>query len=353
MNSPGNFRVWLSLTVAILFCFVLPLAAKRKDDMIVMKNGDRFTGEIKGLDHGELVFKSSYMKSSVRLDWNQVERLQSSDSYIVALANGTRVVGVMEKSPTQENSGKDIALVTPDSKLELTQREVIGLQQREQNFWEQLTGSIDYGFSFTSANSHINSSLGLNVAYYTPRNDVQLAASSQFDGQSTGPTANRITFDPQYGRRLTPNWVAVGLFNLLRSNQQDLDLRTTYGGGIGRQLVRTANTSLLAFGGLVYTHEQYAPQAGVEPINNTAEGIVGLQFATFRFRTLEMNSRSLLFPSISDPGRVRLSSQSNLQIEIVRNFFWGFQVYENYDSRPPGSANKNDFGLNTTLGWKF
>lgn len=353
MKLCGHLCALLALAFAIVLAAVTPSAAKSRDDVIVMNNGDHFTGEIKGLDHGELVFKCSYMKSSTRLDWNQVARLESSDQYIVSLTNGTRVVGILDKSQTSEDSAKDLTLTTAGSKLELSQHEVIGLQQREQTFWDQLTGSIDYGFSFTAANNHLNSSLGLNVAYYTARNSMQLATSSQFDAQSTGPNANRITFDPQYTRMLTPNWVAVGLFNLLKSNQQDLDLRTTYGGGIGRQLVRTQKTGLLAIAGAVYTYEHYAPEPGVDNVNNTAEGIFGLQFNTFRFRTLDMNSSTLLYPSISDPGRIRLSSQSNLQIEIVRNFFWGFQVYENYDSRPPGSARKNDFGLNTTFGWKF
>jgi len=58
--------------LALLLLFACPLFAKRKDDVIVMKNGDKFTGEIKNLQYGELVFKSSYMKDSVHLDWKEV-----------------------------------------------------------------------------------------------------------------------------------------------------------------------------------------------------------------------------------------------------------------------------------------
>ena len=44
-----------------------------------MKNGDRFTGEIKGLQHGELSFKASYMKESVVLSWQEVAFVASSE----------------------------------------------------------------------------------------------------------------------------------------------------------------------------------------------------------------------------------------------------------------------------------
>jgi len=52
-------------------------------------------------------------------------------------------------------------------------------------------------------------------------------------------------------------------------------------------------------------------------------------------------------------GRVRLSSQSNLRIELIRNFYWNFQLYENYDTRPPIAAPKNDLGITTSVGWTF
>jgi uncharacterized protein (UPF0335 family) len=37
------------------------------------------------------------MKESVRLDWNRVERLESQDKFIVALADGHRYAGRIER----------------------------------------------------------------------------------------------------------------------------------------------------------------------------------------------------------------------------------------------------------------
>src|SRR2546430_5614213 len=77
--------------------------AKRKDDVVVMKNGDRFTGEIKGLQQGELIFKSSYMKDSVRLDWRDVARVESKDNFIVELRSGKRLTGIIEKTASESS----------------------------------------------------------------------------------------------------------------------------------------------------------------------------------------------------------------------------------------------------------
>ena len=327
--------------------------AKRKDDVVVMKNGDRFTGEIKGLQQGELIFKSSYMKDSVRLDWRDVERVESKDNFIVELKNGERLTGMIEKTAATEASAKDFEIVSGKAITRVGPSDVTLIQQREESFWNQLTGSVNYGFSFTSASSAVSSSLGADVAYRTSKNLVQLASTSQFDSQSGSNNANRFTFDSSYGRSLTNKWIASGLFGLLKSNQQDLNLRSTLGAALVRRLIQTDTIRLQAVAGLVDNYEVYTPQPGPKPVHNNAEAIVGVRFVMFRFKTLNINSQTYLFPGLSDSGRIRLSSQSNLRIELIRNFFWNFQLYENYDSRPPVVAPKNDLGTTMSIGWTF
>jgi hypothetical protein len=70
-------------SLALLLLLTCPSFGKRKDDVVIMKNGDKFTGEIKALQYGELIFKSSYMKDNVHLDWKQVKTLRSQDAFIV------------------------------------------------------------------------------------------------------------------------------------------------------------------------------------------------------------------------------------------------------------------------------
>ena len=347
-------RSFAALAVALLvLALASPTFAKRKDDVVVMKNGDRFTGEIKGLQQGELIFKSSYMKDSVRLDWRDVDRVESKDNFIVELRNGKRLTGIIERTATSEASAKNFEIVSGKNKLRVGASDVTMIQQREKSFWDQLTGSVNYGFSFTSASSAVSSSLGSDVTYRTSKNIVQLASTSQFDSQSGSNNANRFTFDSYYGRSLTNKWIAAGLFSLLKSNQQDLNLRSTVGAALVRRLLQTDTTSLQAVAGLIDNREQYEPQTGTKPDHNNAEALVGVRFVMFRFKTLNLNSQTYLFPGLSDSGRIRLSSQSNLRIELVRNFFWNFQLYENYDSRPPVVAPKNDLGTTMSLGWTF
>jgi putative salt-induced outer membrane protein YdiY len=330
-----------------------PLCAKRNDDLVVMKNGDRFTGEIKKLDHGILYFKSSYMLESVQLDWAQVDKLQSKDQFFVGLQNGKRYTGGIEKVGGTESQPAVVRLDTEGLAIEIKQADVISIQQSEGSFWSQLNGSIDYGLSYSSGNSALNSSLGSGVEYQRTKTYVALATSSQFSTQSSGRSTNRYTLDGQYFRSLSPQWFYGGLLDLLKSDQQDLNLRTTIGAAFGRKMLRTERTSLLVFAGTVFSRERYFPQANMTPLQQNAEGLLGAKFYTFRFKVLDLRSSLFVYPSLTNTGRVRISSDSDLHIELIKDFYWDFHLYENFDSRPPVHAARNDLGVTTGLGWKF
>lgn len=348
MNTLGRAGR-LALMIAAV---VHPMRAERpRTDVIVMKNGDRFTGEIKGLQHGELSFKAAYMVESVRLDWSRVERVESDNLFIVALVDGRRYAGRIEDIAGRP--GEDLQIIADNENVNVSQSQVIEIKQREASFLKQLQGSINYGFTFTGDNNQITSSLAATAGYNGPMNSVQLTSSSQLTSQSQGPNTNRINFTGEFFRKLTQNWFYSWFFDALKSDQQELNLRTTYGAGLGRRLVQTDRTSIQLLGGFVYTHENYFPQTGEQPIRNNVESNIGFRASTFRFRTLDLSTQAFVYPSLTDAGRVRLSTQSNAQIEFIRDFFWDFNLYENFDSRPPINAPRNDVGVTTGLGWKF
>jgi hypothetical protein len=66
-----------------------------------------------------------------------------------------------------------------------------------------------------------------------------------------------------------------------------------------------------------------------------------------------MPAQATISPGVTTLGRFRFGAQGSTNFEIVRNFFWKFSVYENYDTHPPIVAPKNDFGTSTSLGWKL
>jgi len=246
--------------LAILFLvavgIAVPVLAKRKDDVVVMKNGDRLTGEIKGLQQGELSFKAGYMKESIALDWQDVAFVASADRFIVTLTSGERLTGVLETANIPNENIRQIQLDVAGKQMTVPQREVIGLKQRETGFWSQLKGSADLGFSYTSGNDSSDLFAALEARYDTHKYMAGLSMTSQFSG-STAQSTNRYTLTNQNARMLTRNWFVGTYIDLLKSDQQQLDLRSTWGGGLGRYIFQSPATSLTAMVGGVYTHGRY------------------------------------------------------------------------------------------------
>src|SRR6185369_5822006 len=109
MNQPKLCRLGLSLLLTII-ASLSTAQAKHLDDVVVLKNGDRLTGEIKGLQRGELKFKASYMAEAVRLDWARVERLESKSTFLVYLTDGTLFTDSVELLPANTTETDNFAI---------------------------------------------------------------------------------------------------------------------------------------------------------------------------------------------------------------------------------------------------
>lgn len=337
------------MIIFINLLLALTVIAKNVDDVVVLKNGDRLTGEIKGLQSGELRFKSDYMAESVRLDWSRVERLESKSTFMIWLVDGKLVTDVIRLLPSNSD---DVANFVIGNSARVHQLDVIRITPAGRHFWKRLEGSIDFGFSFTSGNDQYQTQLAATTTYRTGDHSFTASLDSSFSGQTEGDSLRRNQFSFDYRKQLSRRWYVGGLFDLLHSDQQSLDLRTTVGAIAGRNVVQTENTRLSLFGGLAGTREHYSELLG-KPRTTNADAIAGADFATFRFNRTDIRSRFSLFPSLTTPGRMRLQATSDLRIKIVKDLWWGFHVYENFDSKPPVRADQNDLGVSTSLGWKF
>jgi hypothetical protein len=61
----------------------------------------------------------------------------------------------------------------------------------------------------------------------------------------------------------------------------------------------------------------------------------------------------LVFPGLSDFGRIRLTTNDVFSVKLSNNFYLNVSFWDNFDSRPPLNAQKNAQGISTGLGWTF
>jgi uncharacterized protein DUF481 len=349
----------LAISRASLFLFLVfleaflcfPAQAKRKD-VVVMNNGDHFTGQVKRLQNGLLFVETDYVSGNIGLDWNQVQSVQSTATFQIVLNNGQRLTGRIEKAPGEKTNGQDFLIREATEEVQVASSSIAKIDSQKPTFWRQLQGAIDFGYSYTSGNSQSTFNADTNAAYQTTGWAAATAFDSTFGGQSGASKTNREDLQTTFAKFLNRNSYALTLSDFLHSSQQDLNLRTTIGEAYGRYLKRTTNSSLSWLGGIVYIHESFDTSAG-QPSGQNMEAVVGLQYNYVRFNLGEFNSQVLSFPGLTDAGRVRLTTNNSLTIKLRNNFHLAFTLWDNFDSRPPVTAKRNELGMSTGVGWSF
>jgi len=344
--------------VAVLWGFIQMLGGTAcfgkvsRHDTVIMKNGDRFTGEVKRLEQGILYIETDYFSGSVGVDWLQVEKVESTATYQVILSGGKRLTGTISKVAAEAAADMDFTVRTAGNDVPVSGTDVVEISSQKQNFWRQLKGSIDLGYNFTSGNNQSSLSTDANAMYAAQHWAAGASYTASYNGQTNGTNTN--LFETQFfGERfLNRNSFLIGLSDFLHSSQQDLQLRTTLGGGYGRYLKRTNQNELRWLIGLDYSQASY--QSGImQPVQKNAELLLGAEYQLFHFDRYSLQSQVLVFPGLSDFGRVRFTTNNILSVKLVNNFYWNFTFWDNFDSRPPLNAQRNATGLSTGLGWKF
>jgi hypothetical protein len=169
-----------------------PLLARDKTDVVILKNGDHVTGEIKSLQRGRLSLSTDSM-GTVAIEWEDIEQVTSQWVFEVETETGLRTFGSL--APTAEPETMEI--IGESSRNTLNQTSVVRLTQIEASIWAQLEGYVDLGFSFLRANRAKEWTLGGEVKTRDPIRQLKTTFSSLFSDRKDveSNTRNVLTFD--------------------------------------------------------------------------------------------------------------------------------------------------------------
>src|SRR5271154_3003760 len=354
MSTPilAFFRLSRFFLLAPLLAFLCSPAQAARKDVVVMNNGDHFTGQVKRLQNGLLFLETDYVFGNIALDWNQVQSVQSTAIYRIVLNNGKILEGKIERASGEKAGSDDVRIQEATEEVQLPSTAITSMDTKKPTFWRQLQGSIDFGYSYASGNGQSSLNLDTNATYKTKAWEVVTSQTSTFSGQTGASSTNVQELDTTFTKFLGRNSFVASLTDFLHSSRQDLTLRSTLGGGYGRYLKRTTNSNLAWLGGIVYINESFDTTVS-QPSDQSMEAVAGLEYNYVRFNFGEFDSQLRVFPGLTDSGRVRLTTNNSLTIKLRNNFQLQFTFWDNFDSRPPTTARKNELGISSGIGWSF
>ena len=320
-----------------------------------MKNGDRFTCEIKGLSAGVLSVKMSYVDGTVAVQWSQVAHLESNRLFRVQTESGVVYTGTMSTTGASTDPPIRIELAeTPREEVEVAQRKIIKLSQTSESFWHRFDGALNTGFLYSKGNESAQFNLSSQLAYTRERWSSQVSFNTSFASSNGSNLTTRNQTDLNILRLLRwNNWFYAGTASFLQSSVQDIKLQTTLGGGIGRYLKNTNRTSVYVMGGLGWQNISYGQNTVEQGANNTAVGFVATEIKAFKFKKTNLDVSASLLPAITDAGRVHFNSNAVYYIKLVNDLSWNFSFYGSWDTRPPATLPKSDYGTSSGLSWTF
>ena len=345
-----NTRLIIYIFIAF---FSLPLFARDNTDLIVMKNGDRMTCEIKGLNAGVLSVRLSYVQGIVGVQWSKVARIESNQLFLVQTETGTVYTGKLSTAPSERAVIIELA-ATPEKEIELSQPQIVRVDQTAEGFWQRFNGAINTGILYSKGNESTQYNIASQVEYLRERWSSQVGFNSSFASSSGANLSTRNQTDVSATRLLRwNNWSYSGRGSFLQSSVQGIDLQTTLGGGIGRFLRNSNRESVYLLGGFAWQNSQYKNYTVRQSAQNTAAALVAAEFKMFRFKKTDLDASAVILPEISEPGRVRVTTNASYYVKLFSDLSWNFSFYGSWDNQPPPTLSGSDYGTSSGLSWTF
>jgi Protein of unknown function, DUF481 len=351
-------KVAMNIRASIL-CFVVlstgTLFAREKSDVIVMNNGDRFTGEIKGLDSGVLFVSFDYMDGTSSIQWSKVHHLESKQLFVVKTEDGEVYSGKLQTMGSPAERPTRIQISESAERVEtIEQSQIVAVNQTADSFWQRLNGDINSGIQYSKGNQTTQYNLSSSVEYPRERWSAGANVSSSL-ASSTGDSAStRNSFGINAVRLLRwNNWYYSGLGTFLQSSTQDIQLQTNLSGGIGRYLKNTNHAKISILAGLAWQNTTYSRSTNSQASPNLAAAVVAAELKVFRFDKTNLDVTGTVFPALTQPGRVFVNTNATYYVKLYRRLTWNVSFYGNWDNQPPSRFSGSDYGTSSGIGWKF
>src|SRR5260221_5091472 len=205
----------------ILFFLAAQAVYAQNVDAITMKNGDRLSGEIKKIEHGLLYIDAPYVSGEqIAVDWLQVERVESTRRFRIELESGARLTGLVQLDPANDEHPAEVTVHTGQQEVRVPPAEVTGLARQKENFFRQLKGNIDFGYSYTSGNDQLQGNIDTSTKYESPKYLMEADYTSAVSLSNGSSETNRHDITTLFERYFRKRNFVFGGADFLNSSQQ-------------------------------------------------------------------------------------------------------------------------------------
>ena len=314
--------------------------------MIVLRNGDHLTGEVKQLSRGQLKLTTDDA-GTVYIEWDKIVAVTTALQYEVVTTSGARYVGALaQASPTQLK-----VVATDGTETVLAFLDVVSFASIKVGFLERIDGTLDIGGSYTKSSGVGQMTVDLDANYRRPSYDVFTNFVSTIT-RSSSETITPFTLRSGYLHFRDDGWIFSPFVYVSRNVDLGLSLGTAAAFTAGRYVQRSnRRETLVAFGAAV-GKEELTDGRTIGDFDAVAS--ITISFFRHDYPRTAVDLSLLTFPELNRWGRVRANANARLKRELFRDFITAITAYDTFDSQPQvADVSRNDVGVTFSIGWTF
>ncbi len=323
-----------------------PAGARPKTDTVVLRNGDRVTCEIKILSRGKLEVSTDSM-DKLYIEWADVDSLRSGFYFRVTTSDGSLYFGSLEIRPGTSR----LRVASDTTAVNLPTLSAVWIAPIEKTFWSRNKGTVKVGFNYSKSTDVAELYFDLSNRYRTPKTIVDTDANwTETDQESERKTRASVGGSYAY---LFPQGVTLSVGAKVERNDE-LNLKNRFLGlvGAGYNLIAGNESMLNVAAGLAVNAEQLYTETETKA---SLEGVLHGAYSIYLYNHPKTAVDLVVdfFPSITEKGRYRSDISVDIRREIVVDFFFDLEVYDQYDSGSSGDGATSDYGITTSLGYSW
>jgi len=350
-----QFLRWSKLFLACLMVGVLLPAAWA--DHVVLKNGDRVTGNIVKKDDKNLTIKTDQL-GVIAIPWDQIESVVADKAINIVLQDGRQFQGTLSLA------GGKVEVITSQTNISFTPADIAALRNDEEEKayqrllhpgWGELwTGTGTVGLTGTAGNAKtLSFTADFNASRTTNTDKTSINFSfikaSARIGNESKSTAESVRGGISYNRDADSR-LFFNVFNDYEYDRfQNLDLRFVLGGGAGFHAWKNDKSSLDLLAGMAYNRSSFSTPS----VRNAAEFYWGNEYSLKLTSATSLVQTYRMFNDLTELGTYRVNFDIGLSAKLLAWLSWNVSLSDRYLSDPAPGRKTNDFHYTTGLAITF
>jgi putative salt-induced outer membrane protein YdiY len=337
-----NYPKYAFLVVPLMI-FAVFLDQTAYADVLVLKNGDRITGEIKRIWDSEITIEPEY-SDEFKVDVPAVDHIESERQFEIELGDGTSLVAQLDGA---DASGNQI-VKSGDETVAVPLAELFELDEPAKEFdWES---NVEFSAAVNSGNTDSsNTKLKADMTVEFPDHRHIGEVTFLKEELAGVTTQDQDLFKYNYNWLFRDPWFFSATLSFERDPIIELHQRFILSAGIGRDIWNTPRRVLSI---------QLGAGAQSEEIGLlTTEN--GVATWTLRYRQdflsddLELYHNNSIASNISGRTNTSYKTTTGLRFEVTDLLYANFSIDYDYETHPVGTAVSEDIAVLVGVGLEF